>query len=127
MVKTGKLKYGVAHGFTLMEIIVSTILVALVLVGLTNLFVLGKTYILHAQYRVTGGELGRFFLEPLQMDVRQDQWGTNCLSSSTVPPPCPPAQTIGNIPYTPAYTIDNVTGTTLRRVKVTISWSEPTT
>ena len=71
-------------------------------------------------------ELGRLFLAPLQMDVRQDQWvsGSNCLSSNGSTG-CPGAQIVDNITYTPNYNISNLSGTTLKKVKVTINWTEP--
>jgi Tfp pilus assembly protein PilV len=112
-------------GFTLMEVLVSAVLIAIVLVGLANLFVVGKRYILHNRSRMTGGELGRVFLDPLQMHVRQDTWGTanNCLSNKTN---CPTPQTLDNITYTPDYNdITDVAGTNLRRVRLIISWTEP--
>jgi prepilin-type N-terminal cleavage/methylation domain-containing protein len=112
-------------GLTLTEILVSTVILALVALGLTNVFVSGKRQIVHSRARMTTAELGKYFLDPLEMDVRQDQWGNNCLSSNpTTGCPTTP-QSIDNITYTPAYTINNVTGTTLRKVKLTISWNEP--
>lgn len=83
---------------------------------------------------MAGGELGKVFLDPLQMDVRQDQvgdyWGAgnNCLSSNpTNTSACPSSpQTIGNITYNAVYNITNVleTSNRLRRVKVDIKWTE---
>lgn len=131
-------------GFTLIEITVSTILIALMLIGLVNLFVGGKRYILHSRSRMAGGELGRVFLEPLQMQVRQDTWNqtTNGLSTGTrncqadADPPlpnCPPEgeRTLYGMRYDAEYNIsDDSTGgplqnTDLRRVVLTISWTEP--
>jgi len=118
-------------GLTLIEIIVSTVLVALVLTGVANLYVVGKRYITHSRARMTGGEVGKLFLDPLQMQVRQDGWSSNCLGSGAG---CPGYQDVGPIRYTPAYSIDNVVigncaGTAAdpcpRRVRLTISWSEP--
>ena len=112
-------------GFTLMEVIVASMLIAITLTGLAHLFVIGKRYILHSRSRMASGELSKVFLDPLQMNVRQDQWGNNCLSSSPTAG-CPGPQTIDNIPYTPTYTINDVGGgTNLRRVRLTIGWTEP--
>ena len=72
-----------------------------------------------------GGEVGKFFLDPLQMDVRADQWGSNCLSANTS---CPGNQTISygtyNLTYTPNYNFTDVTGTNLSRVVLNVTWNE---
>jgi Tfp pilus assembly protein PilV len=121
-------------GLSLLEILVATILLALLTTGLANIFIAGKRYILHARMRMTGGELGKFFLEPLQRDVRQDQWGNNCLSTNGINPAgCdtntwtdPSDRTV----YSPSYNIsglladaDNPQGR-LRKVIVNINWQE---
>src|SRR3989338_6754315 len=99
-------------GFSLIEIIVATFVLALVTTGLAYVFLAGKKHLLHTRSKIQATELGRLFLSPLQMDVREDQWVTssNCLSAGTG---CPGAQTIDNILYTPVYDIGNVSGTTL--------------
>ena len=109
-------------GFTLIEIIVATFVLALVITGLAYVFLAGKRHILHTRSKIQAAELGRLFLAPLQMDVRQDEWSSNCLSAGTG---CPGIQAIDNISYTPTYDITDVSGTNLRKVKVTINWTEP--
>ncbi len=101
------------------------LILALVVAGEAGLFVAGKRHILHSRCRMTTGELGKYFLDRLQMDVRQDQWNppSNCLSGDLTR--CPTAQSIDNITYTPTYGIDGVSGTSLRRATVTITWNEP--
>lgn len=113
---------------TLIEILVSVVILALVITGMANLFVSGKRWLLHSRSRMTGAELGKLFVEPLQMDVRQDTWNTSCVANTSN---CPPAsvnttQTLDKINYTATYNSSNVTGVpTLRRVQVTINWTEP--
>lgn len=104
---------------SLVEVLVSVMILALIMGGMANVFMTGKRFIFHSRARMAGGELGKFFLDPLQMDVRGDTWGNNCLSAATG---CPLAQTLSGIIYTPVYEFSNVAGTSLRRVKVTISW-----
>jgi hypothetical protein len=119
-----------------MEIIVSLTILSVTMAGLLNVFISAKKHSFRSRSRVSAGELGKYFLDPLHMQVRQDQWGSssNCLSSNpTCPSCCPSAQTISNITYTPAYNITNVVGTgtvgdcvandCLRRVKVDITWT----
>ena len=78
-------------GLSLVEILVSLVIMGLVMVGLVNIFISGKRWTLHSRSRITAGELGRYFLDPLQMDVRQDTW-----DQSPVDPPPNNLLTIGN-------------------------------
>jgi prepilin-type N-terminal cleavage/methylation domain-containing protein len=66
-------------GLTLVEIIVAMVLLAGVMAGLTNVFVSGSRYVLHSRSRLSSMELGKFFLDPLQNEVRQDTWNTGGL------------------------------------------------
>lgn len=134
-----------------MEILVSTLIISLTLIGLANIFVAGKRYILHTRSRMAGGELGKYFLDPLQMSIRQnpstptaqDGWdqpenglfltptnGRYCDSNLTTPDqtncPSPAERTLHGIPYDARYDITPVTDTDLRRVKLTINWDETT-
>jgi len=121
------------RGFTLIEIIVASIILALTVAGIANLFVSGKRYIAHARWRMGGGEIGKYFLDPLQMNVRADQWGSvkaanaagNCLAGNKTSN-CPAAQA----GYTPGYNITyddpggNVTQPGMARVKLEVNWTE---
>ncbi len=117
-----------------MEIIVSLTILSLTMAGLLSVFISAKKHSLRSRSRVSAGQLGKYFLDPLYMKVRQDQWNntSNCIGPNTDKSGCPGAQNVGNMLYTPAYTIDNVTGTgiigdcvakdCLRRVEVDIQW-----
>jgi len=130
-------------GLSLIEVIVSTILIALTLLGLSNLFLASKTHIQYSRTRMTGGELGRVFVDPLQMQVRQDNWNNatmNALSatgsgsfrycdsnaSTTEQPTGCPAQnerTLGGVEYSARYEITNHTSSpNIRKVVTTINW-----
>lgn len=109
-------------GLTLIEIIVSLVIMSITMAGLVNIFISARRHILHARTRMTGGELGKYFLDPLQMEVRQDTWDNNNLSVR--PPYNGTNQTIERINYRPIYNITNVTNTTLRKVVVDIVWNE---
>ena len=115
-------------GLTLIEILVSTIILALVMTGLVGIFIGGKRHILHSRSRMTAAELGKYFLDPLQMLVRQDTWNNatqNCLGTASCAD-----QTIGPVQgldwtYTAHYTVtNNIPITNLNRVKVDIAWTE---
>lgn len=102
----------------------STLIFAMLMTGLANLFIAGKRYVLHAKSRMSGGELGKYFVDPLHMQVRQDTWddaANNNLSEGTRSFGC---QTIENINYTGNYTVSNVTGVSARRVNLNITWNE---
>ena len=135
---------------TLIEVIVAAIILALLMLGLTNLFVSGKRYIMHARARMTGGEIGRLFLDPLNMAVRQDTWGDNTNALYDAPAAgstirycdsvaahagnqqpagwCPSAneRTLDGIVYNATYTFTrNSPINNLTKVKLDVTWTEP--
>jgi prepilin-type N-terminal cleavage/methylation domain-containing protein len=113
-------------GVSLIEILISMLILSLIMGGFANLFLSTKRNILHIRSRTVAGELDRYFLDRLQMDVRQDEWGSNCLSSDGTDTNCDTtAETIDNMGYTPQYEKSLVDTTTLRKVKLTITWTEP--
>lgn len=137
------------QGLTLAEIIISTVILSIVMLGLTNLFVSSKRYIALARARMTGGELGKVFLDPLQMHVRQDLWDdvgnalyddgsgviTYCDSDSATDENAVCSsmvvsdRTFDRREYTATYNItsDDFSGNTdtMRKVRTTINWNEP--
>jgi len=121
------------NGLTLLEIIVAAMIMALVMAGIANIFVAAKRHIFHNRFRMTGSELGHWYLDPLAAQVRRDKWGSNCLTSD--PTDCleeEVSQSLDNMTYNPNYEIDYaVSGSVLplsevRKVKVTLRWNEPT-
>jgi hypothetical protein len=120
-------------GLTLIEIIVSTLILALVMMGLVNIFISGKRYLLHTRSRMTGGELGRYFLDPLQIYVNQSQWqGDDYISDhplSLTASRSGGSQFIDNINYSATYEVSHLPtldgpGNQTRKVKVTLKWNE---
>ena len=109
-------------GMTLIEILVASVVFALIISGLVSVFVMSKGHNVHARARTTASQLGKFFLDPLQGDVNESSWATNCVGANN----CPPAtvETIDGRPYTATYNTDPVAGTDLRRATVTITWNE---
>jgi hypothetical protein len=71
-----------------------------------------------------GGELGKFFLDPLQEDVREDTWNDATNRLNPVVPHPPQQQRINNIDYNYTYNITDIPGTTLRKVVAEIGWNE---
>jgi len=113
-------------GLSLLEILIASLILALVITGLISVFVSGKRLLLHSRSRMAGGELGKFFLDPLENEVRQDLWGGTCLSNDAFCGIQPP-ETLGPITYTADYNTSAVavpvpTNPPLRRATVTITW-----
>jgi|GEM_PF-1849771 len=69
-------------GFTLMEIVVSLIILATVFGGLTATFVGVKRYVSRANRRLTAVNLGKQALNSLYVQVRADWWNTGVLVPS---------------------------------------------
>ena len=110
-------------GLSLIEIIISMLIFALIMGGVANLFMATKKHALRGRLRMTKAELVRFFLDPIQTQVRQDQWGSNCISSDGTNTNCDAsAQVLDGISYTPEYVKSPVAGTDLRKLKFTLSY-----
>jgi Tfp pilus assembly protein PilV len=111
-------------GISLLEVLVSMVLLALIMLGLASVYVAGRGYMVHNRARTSAGELATVFLEPLQNFVRQSDWdnsGSNNLSVNTYSN----ATTVNGILYNSSFVMTNdPAGTTLRRVKVNITWNE---
>lgn len=118
-----------SSGFTLVEILVSSVIFALVIVGLLSVFSSGNKHLVHTRERMTSSELGKYFIDPLQMDVRKDTWDSNDLNVAAGVTLAP--QKINNRDFTATYTVDdsttdaNLADTDLRRVTTTVTWNEP--
>jgi hypothetical protein len=126
---------------TLFEVIISTLIFALVMAGMASVFVAGKRHVLHSRERMTSAEMGKLFLDPLQLYVRQNDWDsasnglrlvggnytTYCdsVAGHTQNPACPSERKVNNIVYTAEYNLSYPTGTTnLRRVTAKVGWTE---
>lgn len=123
----------------LFEIIVATLIFSLVVAGLVSIFVASRRHMQHARERMTSSEMGKLFLEPLQLAVLQETWNSNALNLGTFycdsdpahaalqNPACPAVASqriINNINYTVRYDVTNVPGTDLRKVIATVHWDE---
>jgi len=103
---------------TLLEIIVAMIILSLVMTGLVNVFVAGKQLVQHSRNRMSAGELGKRFIDPLQGYVREDTWSSNPLGTNSLA-----NSSIGI--YTASYILSNhPSDATIKKVKTTISWTE---
>jgi Tfp pilus assembly protein PilV len=116
-------------GLTLLEILVSTVILVMVISGLVSLFVTGKKYVAHSRSRMTAGELGKYYMDPLQQLVRQDTWDANCLgaSSGAACPGYGVQHSVDNtVNYIINFTVDNSVPNmnTMRKVTLNLTWDE---
>lgn len=79
---TGNLQRTI-QGFTLMEIVVSLIILATVFGGITATFVGVKRYVSRATRRLTAVNLGKQALNALYVQPRADTWNTGALIPGT--------------------------------------------
>jgi type II secretory pathway pseudopilin PulG len=118
-------------GFTLMEIVVSLIILAAVFGGITATFIGVKRYVSRASRRLTAVNLGRQVLNSLYTRVRADTWNTGLLSVNVSPKNCSVADV--QVPNTTAamdgfaygpntYTVSQIAGREYREVTVTITY-----
>lgn len=123
------------RGFTLLEILVAAVIMAMVMTGLAYVFLAGKRHLLYTRSKIQAAELDRLFLAPLQMQVKQSDWDSpsndynppNLLQKGTR---TGSAETLDGIDYTPTYEISVPPGfssdSPMRKVKVAITWNEVT-
>lgn len=110
-------------GLTLFEILVSVVILALVVTGLANVFVAGKKYVQHNKMRMSGGEVGKYFLDPIQNDVNASTWTTNGVGTGAIPTE---TKSIDGKSYTGTYTVSNDSPlTNINKVKVEVKWARP--
>ncbi|MDD5730535.1 MAG: hypothetical protein PHN57_05355 [Candidatus Omnitrophica bacterium] len=113
---------------TLMEVLTASILLLLVSYGLAGLFLASHRHIIRSHFRLAAAEMGKVYLDPLQMDVRQDivanPAAASCLKSGVG---CPLAQTLDNVAYTNTYVrslLPLSDGQNVTKVILTVVWAE---
>lgn len=119
-------------GFTLVEVLIASVILAMVMTGLAYVFLAVKVQSVHANSRIQAAELAKYYLTTLSNEVRQDQWGSNCLQGGTCPDGsyAPGNLSVSrgyyNVNYSPYYDVrTGVSGAFLQRVKLRINWTEP--
>ena len=118
---------------SLLEVTIATVILALIVVSLTNVFLSSGQWLFHMRARSAGGEVGDAFLGPLSMQVRQDQWdGTTCLTGAGGAA-CLGPRAVNGVTYTPLYTRSAWGGTPpgyplgrVRKVVLTLTWPAET-
>jgi len=135
------------NGLTLFEILVSIIILAMLVTGLTQVFLAAKKFAIHSRSRMAAAQMSKVFLDYLQMHVNATTWDTSSSDLNTtdtlrIPTDptvlrycdsdaghtqqsgCPSAaeRTLDNIIYNANYTI--ISEFNLRRVTLRMSWNE---
>jgi prepilin-type N-terminal cleavage/methylation domain-containing protein len=111
------------RGFSLVEVLVASVVFSLTMLGLFSVFASGSKHIVHIRERMTGSQLGKLFLDPLQDYVRYDTWdkpGNELILGSRGGI----TQTINNRNFSEVHSVAAIPGTDLRRVITTVTWSE---
>jgi prepilin-type N-terminal cleavage/methylation domain-containing protein len=127
-------------GVTLLEVVIAMLILATIMAGFANVAVSGKRFVLHARNRGAGGNVGRMFLDPLALAVRQDTWadassplapGTRYCDSSVNPqqPGCPSwlDRTLNTITFDATYNVSTITapvGVDMRKAEVILTWND---
>jgi prepilin-type N-terminal cleavage/methylation domain-containing protein len=116
-------------GFSLLEIIISLVILGLTLLGIFSVFIAGRRYTERSKRKLVSLNIARQVVEKIKEDVRQDTWntGSNKLSVGT--------QNVSSIYSAPANfndwsgTVECVVGgvgsTGLRQATIKVKWTEP--
>lgn len=119
-------KYKKNSGFTLLEIVVATTLLAITLMGLGALFVTAQQLSKHSVLTLSAMEQSKFYLNALYRDVRQDRIqngaADNCFVSS--PGGCENTVYVDpnyNKTITPDFTVTPAFATTYK-VRLQLDW-----
>jgi len=134
-------------GFSLVEIIVATVILSLIILGMLSVFLAGNKHVIHTRERMTSAELGKLFIDPLQMDVSWNIWSLGAAGNALAPGTtycdgvvghtqnknCPPVaqRRVNNRVFSATYVTTAVADSSvdpndnLRRVTSTIAWTEP--
>lgn len=118
-------------GVTLLEIIISMLILSLVMYSLVSLFVVSKKFVYHSGSRLIASQYAKIaFEEPDQIAVTADRYlvNSNCLynTSNCLPVSYYQNGVFYNITYATSAVSNATTGATdLRKVIVNITWYEP--
>jgi prepilin-type N-terminal cleavage/methylation domain-containing protein len=113
-------------GMTLLEIIISMMILSLITVGIANVFLAAKKYVRFDRSRIVAAQLGRYYMDVLQLNVTAANWRT-ASNNLTAQAYLDFNDTINrNMNYTINRTVDYPFDPAMKihRVKLTISWNE---
>jgi prepilin-type N-terminal cleavage/methylation domain-containing protein len=112
------------RGLTLIEILVAVMIVSLIMFGLGTIFIAASRHMTGSRAQISAALLGSYYLANLSQQVREDEWGSNCLSNSTL---CAaPSISLSGITYSIDCNNAFLSVGNLTKTSVTVSWNEPT-
>jgi prepilin-type N-terminal cleavage/methylation domain-containing protein len=129
------------NGLSLLEILVSIIILAMLVVGLTQVFISARKFAIRSRSRMAAAQMSKVFLDYLQMHVNVTNWDSagNDLTSglrycggsgSPQQSECLPVadRILDNTTYNATYNIttDPARFGLLRQVALNITWNETT-
>jgi len=113
-----------SSGVSLLEIVVSMIILALVMAGLFNVFVAGRGYLIHSRCRTSASQFATKIMDPLQNEVNQSTWDT-AGNRLIVGSPPDTTEDINGVTYNSNFMVtDQSAGSFLRRVVLNVTWNE---
>lgn len=111
--------------FTLVEVLVGILIVAIVFSGLAASFISVRRYTNTALKRLVSVNLVRAYFSLLTHDVNATSWNAGNLSNGTHDTVFPTRQ-IDQVNYTTSYVVDTLPGREIRRVNMTINFTNDT-
>ena len=118
------------RAFTLVEIVISTVILAIAVLGVMSAFVSGTKLVAASKYRLQAINYAQGILEGLRQEVRADTWSIGGLSFGTHyscpgPGSNPLADFSGNCQYTVKDIDMGSDSNKPKRVDVTVTWTMP--
>ncbi|MFH1398309.1 MAG: hypothetical protein ABIH27_07170 [Candidatus Omnitrophota bacterium] len=114
-------------GMTILEIVISMLIISFVSIGIANVFIAAKKHISKNRSKIIAAELGRYYMDILKVNVTQGTWDqpgndlnlTNTMFNNNMNP---------LMNYTiwrnVTYANDTLLNNNVRGVRLTISWNE---
>jgi len=122
-------------GFTLVEVIVSLLILLTTAAGIFASFVAAQNYMLRSKRRIAAVNFARQKLEELRPYVRQDTWTNSTSGANFLYAPESSSQLYSELFFFSSisstwtgllnYTVTNTVNTASRMVSITANWTEP--
>jgi prepilin-type N-terminal cleavage/methylation domain-containing protein len=110
-------------GFTLVEVVISTVIFTIVAAGLYASVSTLRKPAMDTTKKINASFVGKQILEELRNDVSADTWNNGGPLVPSGTPYVLPDVTVGGITYHPQYIVENdPDGSPARKVTLTITW-----
>ena len=114
------------NGFTLLEIMVAMIVLAILAAGFFNTMVSSRYLVARSRKRFMGDEIARQEIENKRQFVRWDLWQLNNASNPLNPSGSWTSwvAVVNNPGYESRFMVQNITGADCRKITVQVKWNE---